>query len=61
VFEEGMEKTRRIYPHLDPLFDGFFVAKFKKLGDGEIGRSEAVKKHLDKMEEQLKKKKNKKV
>jgi len=56
-----MEKTRRIYPHLDPLFDGFFVAKFKKLGDGEIGRSEAVKKHLDKMEEQLKKKKNKKV
>lgn len=42
VFSEGLDRTRRIYPHLDQVLDGFFVAKFKKLGDGSIGRQDAV-------------------
>lgn len=45
VFSEGLERTRRIYPHLDLVFDGFYVAKFKKMGDGNIGRADAVNQH----------------
>lgn len=35
IFDESLTKTRRIYPHLEEFFDGFFIAKFKKLGDGD--------------------------
>lgn len=32
VFDDSMEKTKRIWPHLHEM-DGFFVAKFKKVSD----------------------------
>jgi 25S rRNA (cytosine2870-C5)-methyltransferase len=32
-FDETMERSRRIYPHLLENFDGFYIAKFKKYSD----------------------------